>query len=263
MGNAHTGGDMRLLALVAAVWAVLAATAGYMAGSLGLVGMALVGIEGVLGPLACVYWRAGEEKGARKQTEYGALGALAVGTLGVLLCMLLAIAAVRRLGVAHTPAPLAFSVPLAVLMLVGKECGYRCLHRAARRKQSAVLRGEALDRRAQLPLAFFALAGVVGGQYGMAWADWIAGLALSGYAAVRLLLAMRTILERESAGWIDGVFWLTRAHDISQPLRAICIRWDGKYADLDLLSPTGPSDPHRVKVKFMGKCALFSLRRGR
>ena len=54
MGNAHTGGDMRLLALVVAVWVVLAATAGYMAGSLGLVGMALVGVEGVLAPLACV-----------------------------------------------------------------------------------------------------------------------------------------------------------------------------------------------------------------
>ena len=61
MGNAHTGGDMRLLALVVAVWVVLAATAGYMAGSLGLVGMALVGVEGVLAPLACVYWQARAE----------------------------------------------------------------------------------------------------------------------------------------------------------------------------------------------------------
>lgn len=263
MGNAHTGGDMRLLALVAAIWAVLVATAGYMAGSLGLVGMALGGIEGVLRPLACVYWRAGEKKGARKQMEYGALGALLIGTLGVLLCMLLAIAVVRRLGVAHTLAPLAFSVPLAVLMLVGKECGYRCLRCAARRKQSAVLRGEAQDRRAQLPLAVFALAGVVGGQYGMAWADLVAGLALSGYAAVRLLLAMRTILKRESAGWIKEVVQLARSCDISQPPRRICIRWDGQYADIDLSGPIGPSGSYMVKVNFMGRYALFSLRRGR
>lgn len=262
MGDRHMVGGIRLLALTVAVWVVLAATAGYMAGSLGLVGMALVGVEGVLAPLACVYWQARAEKEVRRRTEYGALGALVIGALGVLFCTLLMIAAIRRLGAAHTPVPLASSVPLALLMLAGIECGYRCLRCAARRRQSAVLRGEALDRRARLPLAVFALAGVMGGQYGLAWADLIAGLALSLYAAGRLLLAMRAILKRESTGWIKEIVQLARACDISQPPRRICIRWDGQYADIDLSSPTGPSGSHMVKANFMGRCALFSLRKG-
>ncbi|MGI6115205.1 cation transporter [Luoshenia tenuis] len=262
MGDRHMVGGIRLLALTVAVWVVLAATAGYMAGSLGLVGMALVGVEGVLAPLACVYWQARAEKEARRRTEYGALGALVIGALGVLFCTLLMIAAIRRLGAVHMPVPLAFSVPLALLMLAGIECGYRCLRCAARRRQSAVLRGEALDRRARLPLAVFALAGTIGEQYGLAWADLIAGLALSLYAAGRLLLAMRAILKRESTGWIKEIVQLARACDISQPPRRICIRWDGQYADIDLSSPTGPSGSHMVKANFMGRCALFSLRKG-